>query len=141
MIYQDFLEKYMGEKVDWDKAFGAQCVDLARQYFEEVWGATRDQQPEGVVGAQDFANHISRPKQRLLCNWTPAVPGLLPPVGSVVVMRAWPANRFGHIGICHDADKDIITLFDQDGFKQDGAKLTRWRYDDRVAGWLTKKDA
>jgi hypothetical protein len=49
----DFIEKYNGVAVDYDKAHGAQCVDLARQYWQDVWKVP---QPEltGSEGAAAF---------------------------------------------------------------------------------------
>ena len=31
-----FIKKYLGTKVDYDGHNGPQCVDLARQYYDEV---------------------------------------------------------------------------------------------------------
>ena len=35
MLLDDFVKKYEGKKVDFDGVFGAQCVDLFRQYSKE----------------------------------------------------------------------------------------------------------
>ena len=136
MKLHEFVDKYIGTKVDFDKAFGAQCVDLARQYFQDVWNVP---QPEGVIGAQDFYfKHENRPVQKRHMDCI-TYKGLNPPVGAVVIFKACPANRFGHIGICLSSDDNTITLFEQDGFKQDGAKITKWHYD-LLVGWLIKKE-
>jgi hypothetical protein len=139
MNLQTFVEKYKGRKVDFDGALGAQCVDLARQYFKDVWELP--EQPEGVIGAADFAlKREQRPIQRKHTSFTPVIPEQPIPAGAVVIMNPWPENKFGHIGICTACDGNEVTLFNQDGFAQDGAKFTRWRYDSRVAGYLTKKE-
>ena len=36
MKLDEFINKYINTKVDFDKAFGAQCVDLFRQYCKDV---------------------------------------------------------------------------------------------------------
>ena len=38
MTLEEFVNKYIGRKVDFDGAYGAQCVDLFRQYnkFGEI---------------------------------------------------------------------------------------------------------
>ena len=36
MTLNEFVLKYRGQKVDFDKAYGAQCVDLFRQYCHDV---------------------------------------------------------------------------------------------------------
>ena len=137
MNLQEFVSRYKGRKVDFDGAFGAQCVDLARQYFKDVWGVP---QPEGVIGARDFFfQHESRSRQKEYMDCIPyRMKGQIIPEGAVVIFNASATNEYGHIGICLSSDTETIQLFEQDGFKQDGAKITPWTYN-RVAGWLIKK--
>ena len=137
MTLKEFVKSYSGEKVDWDGHFGAQCVDLARQYFHEVWNIP---QPEGVEGAKDFfLLHEKRPIQNRYCYCQTYYPGMQPPDGAVVIFGENMTNRYGHIGICIRSDNDGVVLFEQDGFKQDGAKVVHWPYS-RVLGWLLKKE-
>jgi len=148
MNLQEFVEKYQHTPVDFDKAHGAQCVDLARQYFKDVWGLPR--QPEGVIGAQDFYfKHDSRPIQREYCNCQPYTGAIMPPVGAVVIFKSSSSNQYGHIGICLSADQGGMDVFEQDGIanekalkegrEQKGAYIGRWKYD-RLVGWLEKKE-
>jgi len=138
LTLQEFVERHQGEKVDWDKAWGAQCVDLARQYFHEVWGIP---QPEGVVGAQDFARWQERPKQNTYTVFEQVmVRGQPIPAGAVVIFRASPGNKYGHIAICLGTEGQTIRVFEQDGFKQDGAKIGTWTYE-KVAGYLMPREA
>ena len=137
MNSHEFVEKYMGQKVDFDGHYGAQCVDLVRQKWKEVDGLPT--QPEGVIGAQDFyLKHDVRPIQKQLLDRVEYRPGMIPPVGAAVFFRATPENQYGHVGICFQANERCIFLFEQDGFRQDGAKIKMWPYD-RVLGWLLKK--
>jgi len=137
MTLQEFADKYKGVKVDFDGAYGAQCVDLARQYFKDVWNLPK--QPEGVGGAKDFFyNHAGRPIQKQMCECITFEHGMIPPAGAVVLFDATPENRFGHIGICYQADANRINLFEQDGFNQQGAVFKFWGYQ-QVVGWLLKK--
>jgi hypothetical protein len=149
MNLQGFVDKYKGQPVDFDGSFGAQCVDLARQYFKEVWGFTR--QPEGVIGAADFYfKHENRRAQRELCDchMFSIADGHVPPVGAVVIFGSTGTNQYGHIGICVNADTEGMDVFEQDGIAnekalkegrpQKGAYIGRWNYD-RLLGWLTKK--
>lgn len=148
MTIQEFVEKYKGKLVDFDGAYGAQCVDLVRQYFKDVWELPK--QPEGVIGAQDFYyKHNERPIQNKLCDCHSYIGAMLPPVGSVVVFKKASTNQFGHIGICLSADALGMNVFEQDGIanakaieekrKQKGAYIKRWNYD-RLVGWLVKKE-
>ena len=143
-----FVEKYTGVAVDFDGHFGAQCVDLVRQYWQEVEQIPQPE-PTGTDGAIAFFNkHHNRPIQREQLCLVTYLPGMIPTPGAVVVFGAVSTNRFGHIGICLDADKDGIDLFEQNGAansrakaegrEQQGAFVGRWGYD-RVLGWLVRR--
>jgi len=135
----EFIVKYFGKKVDYDGQYGAQCVDLTRQYWKDVWEVP---QPEGVEGAQEFYTNYERKPiekkymERIQC----AMKGQPIPSGAVVLFGASPANKFGHVGICINTQGETINLLEQDGFKQDGVKISKWSYD-RVLGWLVKREA
>lgn len=38
MTFEEFVAKYNGKYIDYDNAYGFQCVDLMRQYVKEVEG-------------------------------------------------------------------------------------------------------
>lgn len=38
MLYNDYKAKWLGKKVDFDNAYGFQCVDLARHYHKDMFG-------------------------------------------------------------------------------------------------------
>jgi len=38
MTLSQFIAKYNGKYLDYDRAFGAQCVDLTKAYYKEVLG-------------------------------------------------------------------------------------------------------
>jgi len=144
-----FIDKYLGVAVDWDGHFGAQCVDLVRQYWQEVEKIPQPE-PTGTEGAIAFyTNHFNRPIQLRHLDLVVYHPGMIPPPGAVIVFAAVPTNRFGHIGICVDADPKGINLFEQNGTansrakaegrKQKGAFIGRWGYE-RVLGWLVRRE-
>ena len=147
MNLTDFVEKYKGKPVDFDGQYGAQCVDLARQYMKEVWGFSR--QPEGVVGAADFFfKHGERPIQWELCNCTPYTGTIQPPIGTLLIFKSSGTNQYGHIAICLNTTSQNMTVFEQDGIAnaaalkdgkpQKGAYTGTWNYD-RLVGWLNKR--
>ena len=149
MNLTEFVEKYKGKPVDFDKAHGAQCVDLARQYMKDVWGFVR--QPEGVVGAADFFfKHDSRPIQCELCNCVTYTGMIRPPIGALLIFKSSNTNQYGHIAICVDTTSHDMTVLEQDGIAnaaalkegkpQKGAYIGKWNYD-RLIGWLVKKEA
>ena len=48
MTLDEFVKKYNGKKVDYDGRYGCQCVDLFRQYCEDVLNIPHT---GGVIGA------------------------------------------------------------------------------------------
>ena len=50
ILLDNFVKKYEGKKVDFDGAFGAQCVDLARQYWKEGLGIPEHTGPCSTTG-------------------------------------------------------------------------------------------
>jgi hypothetical protein len=148
MDLQEFVAKYKGKVVDFDGAYGAQCVDLARQYMAEVWGFTK--QPEAVIGASVFFfQHSQRPIQYKLCNCVPYTGAVQPPIGALLIFKSSGTNQYGHIAICLNTTSQDMTVFEQDGIandkalekgkRQKGAYIGTWKYD-RLVGWLTKKE-
>ena len=111
MTLKRFIVTYNGKKVDWDKAHGYQCVDLFRQYCKDVLNV--EQCPK-VEGAKDLINNPGKLK---------ATHDSYAP-GDVLIYGATKSNPYGHVCILVSMlDSDTFIVFEQDGFKQDGAKL------------------
>lgn len=118
----EFVNKYHGKKVDFDGAYGAQCVDLFRQYCKDVLRAGHT----GVVdGAKDlFLKYADLPSE---CKYFDriSVENGIPEIGDVLVWDSTATNKYGHVAIClgYDSTNDLIIVFEQNGFTQDGAKI------------------
>ena len=62
MKLSEFIQRNIGCKVDFDGLWGAQCVDLFRQYCKDVLGIPRT---EPVEGAKDlFLKYDSMPIEK-----------------------------------------------------------------------------
>ena len=136
MNLEEFVNKYNGKKVDFDGAFGAQCVDLFRQYNKDVWG---NPHTGAVEGAKDlFLNYDNLPIERKFLELNPVNSKIIEE-GDVAVWGASSSNKYGHVAIVVGllGDESLI-VFEQDGFKQDGAKLNI-RSRDNLLGFLRKK--
>jgi hypothetical protein len=137
MTTKEFVDKHIGLKVDFDGHFGAQCVDLFRQFCLEVWNVPH---LGGVEGAKDlYLNYEKMPtevKYTIRIEYTGTNQ---PEEGDVVVFRESASNKYGHVAVCLFATKNKIVTFEQDGFNQTGAKIGMWDYS-RLLGWLRKKD-
>lgn len=119
MKLSEFIQKNIGCKVDFDGLWGAQCVDLFRQYCKDVLGIPRT---EPVDGAKDlFLKYDSMPIEK---KYFVAMKTRDARYGDVIVYGATEKNRFGHVAIAVSTiDDNTHLVFEQDGFKQDGAKL------------------
>lgn len=132
MTLSEFILKYAGRKVDYDGYYGAQCVDLFRTYCEYVWGLPH---MGSVEGAKDLWHRWERlPLEKAYLDRLQE-----PRQGDVVVWDESKTNPFGHVAIyvC-DIDGQML-VFEQNGFKQDGAKLAL-RTRDNLLGFLRKKE-
>ncbi|MCQ2086545.1 MAG: CHAP domain-containing protein [Bacilli bacterium] len=133
MKLDEFVTKYINKGVDWDKKFGFQCVDVFRQYCYDVWEIPHT---GGVDGAKDlWLNYDKLPlEKKYLDKFTisRATPG------DVIIWNSSPTNKYGHVAILLGITDKQVLVFEQDGFKQDGAKI-KLRSRENVLGVLRKK--
>ena len=136
MTLEQFVETYNGKKIDYDGHYGAQCVDLFRQYCKDVleiphtggggggWGVyTKD--GGGALGKGGF--------ERI-----PYKAGMQPEAGDVVIFAPTKSNKYGHVAIVLNSSTAEMAVFEQDGFKQNGAYVRSGKYE-RVLGFLRKR--
>lgn len=95
------------------------CVDLFRQYCKDVLRAGHT---GAVEGAKDlFLRYADLPAE---CKYFDRISNTIPKIGDVLVWGATDKNKYGHVAICIGFDNENLIVFEQDGFKQDGAKLS-----------------
>ena len=119
MKLDEFINKYINTKVDFDNAFGAQCVDLFRQYCKDVLNIPHT---GAVEGAKDiFLNYDKLPlEQKYFKKYSINCPE----PADVIIWNKTKTNKYGHIAIVISSlSNNKVLVFEQDGFKQDGAKL------------------
>ena len=135
MTLDEFVEKYNGKKIDYDGAYGAQCVDVFRQYCKDVLSIPHT---GAVVGAEElFTKYDVLPLEKKYFKRI-EYDGTIPQPGDVVIFGASASNAYGHVAIILSANDKELTVFEQDGFKQDGAHIGTWDYK-RVLGFLRKR--
>lgn len=133
MKLEEFIKKNTGKKVDYDKRYGAQCVDLFRQYCQDVLCIPHT---GGVEGAKDlFINYEKMEKEK---QYFSKITGTSFIPGDVAIWAESSTNKYGHVAIIVGTINDDLIVFEQDGFKQDGAKIVL-RSTDRLLGALRKK--
>jgi len=121
MTLNEFVKKYSGCKVDFDGAFGAQCVDLFRQYCKDVLeiGHTGS-----VDGAKDlFLKYDVLAKEKKAFFRIKEQLGTYYKQGDVLVWNATKTNPYGHVAIFLFEMGGDVAVFEQNGLKQDGAKI------------------
>ena len=130
MNLTQFIKTNQGKKVDFDGKYGAQCVDLYRAYCRDVLDI---QQTPAVAGAKDI---ITKPgvlevtRDSALADYSR---------GDVLVWDATSSNKYGHVAILVAVyNTKYFVVFEQDGFKQDGAKLA-FRSREGLLGCLWRK--
>ena len=138
MTLEEFVNKYNGVKVDFDGVYGAQCVDLARQYWKEKEGIKEHTGACATTGgAKDlFLDYDKMPLEK---KYFTRIKTKSPRAGDTVIWDKTDKNEYGHVAICLGIlGKDTIIVFEQDGFKKDGAKVNI-RSKGNMLGVLRKK--
>lgn len=119
----EFFLKYNGKYLDYDGVFGNQCVDVTKQYFDEVLGL-----PPFRGNAIDYWQDIPG-FQRIKKNWFN-----YPQPGDIVVFNK-NVSRYGHIAIVNWSRR-----FDMGCFEQNFPIGSPCHYQERsyknVLGWL-----
>ena len=129
MTLTQFINKNLGQKVDFDGKFGAQCVDLYRVYCRDVLEVP---QTPGVEGAKDIIKNpgvLNVTKDSNLADYSR---------GDILIWGATKTNRYGHVAILVSVyNTKYFIVLEQDGFKQDGVKLA-FRSRENLLGCLYK---
>ena len=131
MTLDQLIKKYDGEHVDYDYAFGPQCMDLYRKYVEEVLGLP---QSRPVSGAKKVWDTYLKTKYDSFPNTPKAVPNN----GDIIVWNAMSNNRYGHIAIFVHGNVKSFISFDQNWPVDSPCHLQQHGYSN-IIGWLRVK--
>lgn len=120
---EEFVNKYNGKKVDYDKVFGPQCVDLARQWMVEGLNIPEHTGPCATSGgAKDlYLDYPKMPIEKKYFYRISPKKGII--AGDIAIWDSTETNKYGHVAIVLGILHDSLIVFEQDGFKQDGAKI------------------
>jgi hypothetical protein len=111
MSHDQFTKKYLGRYVDYDGAFGAQCVDLMRQYCKEVLGVDGGTLPRAGYAKDIFKKYDGKGKFEKIFN----SPSNVPQKGDIIFWDTRPpvTGIAGHVAIVERADVMNLISFDQ----------------------------
>ena len=132
MTLTTFIRENLGKKVDYDNNGSYQCVDLVRKYIKEVKGVEQPPALGEDGGARDMFDKHG------LFNVTPDSVLADYSVGDILIWDKTETNKYGHVAILVAVyNTKYFVVLEQDGFKQDGAKLAfRSRENLRGCLWL-----
>lgn len=128
---QEFIAKWSGKGIDYDGHYGFQCVDLYRQYVQDVLGVS---QSPGVPGAKEI--------------WTTYLPQFFDRIANTPEGSPLPGDimiwgdkygEWGHVAVVTKADTKSFTCFSQNdpmGALPTLKTYTNWN---PVLGWLHPK--
>lgn len=138
MDLESFVKIYNGQKIDYDGFYGPQCVDLFRQYCKDsllILEHTGGCSTSG--GAKDlYIDYPKMPIEKKYFNRYPTTKTLVS--GDVLVWGETDKNKYGHVAIYLGKLGNSLLVFEQDGLKQDGAKINI-RSKDNLLGILRRK--
>lgn len=128
MTYGEFLLKWSGKGIDFDGAYGFQCMDLAHKYAVDVVGkdipsapAAKDVWDRATTGYTKIAN----------------TPDGVPQQGDIVIWGT-AVGPYGHIAVFHTGDANSFVSFDQNWPVNSLCHLQNHNYKG-VLGWLRPK--
>jgi hypothetical protein len=137
MTFDSFITKYNGRFIDYDKAYGYQCMDLMRQYVHDVLGLRPyDAIPASPTAKQCFLNFKDNQYFRKVWN----TPSGVPKKGDIIFWGwRWPVTGWaGHVAIFSDGNVNRFISFDQNYPTHSPCKFVNHSYVG-VLGWLTPR--
>lgn len=129
MTLTQFIKKYLGTKIDFDGKFGSQCVDLYRQYVQEVLNLPQTPSIDGAKDIIDNPGSLKVTRDSALADYSR---------GDILIWGKSSTNKYGHVAILVSIyNTKYFIVLEQDGFKQDGVKLA-FRSRENLLGCLYK---
>jgi hypothetical protein len=134
MTLSEFIKKYDGKTIDFDKRYGGQCQDAFNQYCVEVWNIPNPIQQFPVASAyQNFGYAKNNPNFITIPNDPTAVP--MP--GDVIIWNQG-VGPHGHVGIFVEGDVMNFKAFEQNWAGIQKCRIVNHPYD-HVTGWFRPK--
>jgi hypothetical protein len=122
----EFIKKWTGVGIDFDGAYGFQCVDLYRQYVKECLGIP---QTPAVSGAKDIWNNC--PGFEKILN----TPDGVPQKGDIMI---WGSSYgpYGHVAVVTEATVNTFKCFSQNDPSGALPTIKWYKTYTPVIGWL-----
>lgn len=137
MTFDEFIKKYDQKGIDFDGAYGDQCMDLMHQYIYEVLGLT-DRRVLAAPAAKDvYLNFESLVGHESFLK-IPNTAGSIPQKGDIVLWGEG-IGPYGHVAVYVDGDASKFVSFDQNYPTGSLCHKQNHNYH-AVLGWLRSKN-
>lgn len=110
MNFSDFIQKYNGKGIDYDKSFGYACVDLFNQYLVDCFDIQNPIQMFPVVSAFQIWDRAENNK---LFERVKNDPMAIPRPGDIIIWAKSARLPHGHVGVFISGDVMKFKSFDQ----------------------------
>ena len=133
MTLDEFIAKYNGKPIDFDKTYGAQCFDLYRQYCQEVLNVPQSP-PTGDQGAKRIWDTYLQEYFEKISN----SPDNFPLKGDIVI---WGDSYgpYGHVAVCTEATANTFKCFSQNDPSGALCVIKLYKNYSVVLGWIRRK--
>ena len=131
ITFAQYINKYLGKKLDWDGFYNGQCVDNYRFYVAEVLGFP---QSPGVGGAAEIWDTASPDDYYFIDNKPLAVPEY----GDIIIWSRKVGGGYGHVAIFIEGNISEFISLDQNWPRLDEVTKTKHNYLN-IIGWLRPK--
>lgn len=122
--FDNWVKNNIGKAIDFDGAYGVQCVDLAKHYIKNVLGIT----PQSIGNAIEYYN--KRKTSTYLTknfDWIDNTPEFIPQKGDLGVFKSKSGN--GHICVCTgEGTKSYFYSYDQNYPKAQHEPMTKIKH-------------
>lgn len=137
MTFDEFIKTYNGKKIDYDGAYGVQCVDLIKLYLDKCFGIKAGAWGNAHAYYDNFCNIAPLYKNFVGLKNTP---DFVPEKGDIMVWNKSKSMPYGHIAICDGVgNKTYFYSYDQNWTGR-GDPCTRIKHNyNGVAGVLRPK--
>lgn len=127
MTLQEYTDQTNGKGIDYDGAFGFQCVDLARDYCKKVLNVTLS---PPVEGAKDIWNTYNTKSFTRIEN----TPEAVVQAGDIVIWGV-KYGKYGHIAIALSGNKERLQCLSQNDPVGTKTSIKNYTYK-HILGWL-----